>query len=580
LGRFNHDLEKVNHAEADAAWNASVRITGENEEILSLVQKFKEEWRDAWCDRVDGLDAKYVTNALSTSARRQLWLMCRGPRFSNRMTRSFESIRRRLYALYHTSVACVGHDGGECLHGEPDLARVMETERDPEKLLRVWARWRDAAGAGEKGKALYRDMVGIMNEAATNNGYGSVADAWKEALEISNVERKIEELYAELLPFYQLLHGYVRHRLRQFYGTGYVSDVEPIPAHLLGNMWAQTWSTISDIVEPAKSASEESPAAPPPRSLTELLQDRNYQVMDIVRASDSYYQSLGLAPMTDEFYARSQFMRPVNKSKLTSCHPSAINMFSGNDFRIEMCGDQSEETFFTIHHEMGHVQYYMNYAQLPTIFRDGANPAFHEAVGDSVNYGVHSPAHLKRLDLWDSNSDDIRNLLQQALYRIPLIPWSLVVDTWRWHVFEGRIKYEDWNTHWWHLRESLQGVKSPVPRGEHQLDPLAKFHVPDNTPYMPYFLSGFLQVQFFEAMCEADHGGDYDLHKCDLYNSKRAGSRLRSMLELGVSKPWKAALEAMTGSPEISARPLLRYYAPLIAWLERRVEEENIPIGW
>jgi len=236
--------------------------------------------------------------------------------------------------------------------------------------------------------------------------------------------------------------------------------------------------------------------------------------------------------------------------------------------------------FFTIHHEMGHVQYYMNYANLPAIFKDGANPAFHEAVGDSINYGVHSPAHLKRLDLWDSKSDDIRNLLQQALYRIPLIPWSLVVDTWRWHIFEGRVKYEDWNAHWWHLRESLQGVKSPVPRSKYQLDALAKFHVPDNTPYMPYFLSGFLQVQFFEAMCEAGHGGDFDINKCDLFNSKEAGRKLRSMLELGMSKPWQVALEAMTGSPEISAKPLLRYYAPLITWLEKRVEEENIPIGW
>ena len=49
----------------------------------------------------------------------------------------------------------------------------------------------------------------------------------------------------------------------------------------------------------------------------------------------------------------------------------------------------------TIHHEIGHVQYYMHYSHLPFAFREGANPGFHEAIGDSVVLAVTTPKHLQ-----------------------------------------------------------------------------------------------------------------------------------------------------------------------------------------
>ena len=339
-------------------------------------------------------------------------------------------------------------------------------------------------------------------------------------------------------------------------------------------MWAQSWSEIRDIIAPEFKGRE---------NITANIKSNDWKVKDMVKLAEDYFASMEMPKMTDAFWAKSQFERPpATQKEPASCHPSSLDMYNPKkgDFRMELCGAQDEETLLTVHHEMGHVEYFMNYAHQPPIFRDGANPAFHEAIGDTINYGVQSRQHLKRLGLLNDDEDVIGELLHKALYRIPLIVWSYVVDRWRWDAFEGLIEPDEYNEHWWRLRERIQGVRAPVKRTEENFDPMAKFHIPDNTPYMPYFFSGFLQMQFFEGLCDIEHGNEVDLNECDLFGAKKAGEALKEMMQRGQSQPWRKVLPIITGRHDITSDALLKYYRPLIKWLETRVREENIPLGW
>ncbi|PSN55087.1 Angiotensin-converting enzyme, partial [Blattella germanica] len=463
---------------------------------------------------------------------------------------SLNALLGRMQQIYSEAQICRRNI---CYRGEPDLERLMQTSRDPAELLWSWQQWRETVGPPIK--LLYPAVVSLLNQGARNNGYQDIGECWREELETPDLEETVERLYQQVEPLYRLLHAVVRYRLVQLYGTGEVSPTGPIPAHLLVLRFSCR------------------------------LQSKNYTTLSMLKRAEDFYTSLGLEPMTSSFWKNSILDKPRGYNG--TCHGTAANMFKPGDYRMLLCADVTAEDFYVMHHEMGHVEYYMAYKNQPIVFQDGATSALQEAVGDSIMYGVMTSSHLERLGL-GNRSDDFILLLRQALGKIPQLPFGLIIDKWRWNVFRGAITSDQYNEAWWELRRQYQGVMPPIPRSHKDFDPAAKFHIPDNTPYIRYFLSEIIQVQMFKGMCEAAIYGRVDstralpmpLHQCDIYGSKQAGRRLRAMMSLGSSQPWGTALRFLTGTSTYDVEPLLEYYAPVYQWLQQQIEELEIPVGW
>jgi peptidyl-dipeptidase A len=357
-------------------------------------------------------------------------------------------------------------------------------------------------------------------------------------------------------------------KLHEKYGD-LVPASGPIPAYLLGNIWAQDWSNVYDLVKP--------PNADAGYSLTKILQARKYDALKMVQTGEHFYTSIGFAPLPKTFWERSMLVKPRDRDVV--CHASAWDIDAKDDVRIKMCVDPTEEDFSTIHHELGHNFYQRAYDTQPVIFRDSANDGFHEAIGDTIALSV-TPEYLVKIGLLDKAPDasrDIGLLMAKALDKIAFLPFSLVIDQWRWQVFSGAVTPDRYNQAWWDLRLKYQGVAPPEPRGEVFFDPGAKYHVPDNTPYARYFLADILQFQFHRALAKIA-GCTTPLHRCSIYESQEAGARLDAMLKMGLSKPWPDALEALTGARQMDATAILDYFAPLKQYLDEQLKGKNI--GW
>ncbi|EAW94319.1 angiotensin-converting enzyme isoform X1 [Homo sapiens] len=470
------------------------------------------------------------------------------------------------------SVATVCHPNGSCLQLEPDLTNVMATSRKYEDLLWAWEGWRDKAGRAIL--QFYPKYVELINQAARLNGYVDAGDSWRSMYETPSLEQDLERLFQELQPLYLNLHAYVRRALHRHYGAQHINLEGPIPAHLLGNMWAQTWSNIYDLVVPFPSA--------PSMDTTEAMLKQGWTPRRMFKEADDFFTSLGLLPVPPEFWNKSMLEKPTDGREVV-CHASAWDFYNGKDFRIKQCTTVNLEDLVVAHHEMGHIQYFMQYKDLPVALREGANPGFHEAIGDVLALSVSTPKHLHSLNLLSSeggsDEHDINFLMKMALDKIAFIPFSYLVDQWRWRVFDGSITKENYNQEWWSLRLKYQGLCPPVPRTQGDFDPGAKFHIPSSVPYIRYFVSFIIQFQFHEALCQAaGHTGP--LHKCDIYQSKEAGQRLATAMKLGFSRPWPEAMQLITGQPNMSASAMLSYFKPLLDWLRTENELHGEKLGW
>jgi peptidyl-dipeptidase A len=460
-----------------------------------------------------------------------------------------------------------GAEGDDCL----DIIeiRAIHTEsRDPATLLDVWLGWRTTSPAIRDD---YQRFVELTNQGAQELGYPDTGALWRSNYDMSPdaFAAEVDRLWQQVLPLYESLHCYVRAKLAEFYGEDQVPLDGPIPAHLLGNMWAQDWTNIYDLVAPED--------ADPGYDLTALVQNAGYDPLKMVKSGENFFSSIGFKPLPNSFWERSLFTKPQDREVV--CHASAWDVEDGDDLRIKMCIEVNAEDFQTIHHELGHNYYQRAYKDQPYLFRSSANDGFHEAIGDAIALSV-TPAYLVKLGLLDHEpppSKDIGLLLRDALGKIAFLPFGILVDQWRWGVFSGEIPSDEYNAGWWALRAKYQGIRPPNERNEDLFDPGAKYHIPGNTPYSRYFLAAILQFQFHRAMCEiAGHEGP--LNRCTIYGSKEAGRRLNEMLEMGMSRPWPDALEALTGEREADATAIRDYFAPLQAWLDE--QNTGRSCGW
>jgi len=484
------------------------------------------------------------------------------------LTQELTRIATAMESNYGKGTYCPdGATGEDCLDiGE--ITKIHAESRDPDELLDVWVGWRTTSPPI---RDEYQRFVELTNQGAQELGYADTGAMWRSGYDMPPEEfaAEMDRLWQQVLPLYESLHCYVRKQLAERYGEDQVPLDEPIPAHLLGNIWAQSWGNVYDLVAP--------PDGDPGYDLTALLREADYDARRMVESGEGFFSSLGFAPLPETFWQRSLFTKPRDREVV--CHASAWDIDQVEDLRIKMCIEINAEDFQTVHHELGHNYYQRAYNELPFIYRNSANDGFHEAIGDAVALSV-TPAYLVDIGLLDEEPDpskDIGLLLRAALDKVAFLPFGLLVDQWRWRVFGGDYAADAYNAGWWELREKYQGIRPPVARTEESFDPGAKYHIPGNTPYSRYFLAHILQFQFHRAMCEMA-GWEGPLNRCTIYGSEEAGERLEEMLALGMSRPWPDALEVLTGERQMDATAILDYFAPLQEWFDE--QNQGLQCGW
>jgi peptidyl-dipeptidase A len=439
-----------------------------------------------------------------------------------------------------------------------EMTATMATSRNYDELLEMWQGWRTISPAM---KPLYIRQAELGNEGAQGLGYADLGAMWRSNYDMpaDDFAKELDRLWGQIKPLYDDLHCYVRSELGKTYGEDKVPQDQPIPAHLLGNMWAQSWGNIYDLVAPEN--------ADPGFDVTKQLASHDYDEIKMVKGAENFFTSLGFEALPATFWQRSLFTKPADRDVV--CHASAWDLDAKDDIRIKMCIQKTGEDFSVIHHELGHNFYQRAYQNQPVYYQNSANDGFHEAIGDTIALSV-TPKYLKQIGLIDTipdESKDIGLLMKMALDKVAFIPFGLMVDQWRWKVYSGEVTPENYNSAWWELREKYQGVTAPIDRNIDAFDPGAKYHVPGGVPYSRYFLAHIQQFEFHRALCEISGNTD-PIHRCSIYNNKDAGDALNTVLEMGSSQPWQAAYKVLTGNEQMDATAILDYFAPLHTWLK------------
>ncbi|KAM8945786.1 angiotensin-converting enzyme [Pelodytes ibericus] len=570
---YNSTAERIFYISTEASWDYNTNLTDYNSQLQINASLEEQEFNEIWGSKAKELfnetyegftdtQLKKIINSIWTLGASNLPLVER---------EEYNTILSQMDNIYSTAKVCPPNQTENCWSLDPDLTDIMATSRSYKKLLFAWEGWHNAAGVPLKSK--YQRFVELSNQAYKLDGYKDTGEYWRSWYASSTFEEDLENLYHQLEPLYLNLHAFVRRKLYERYGAKYINLKGPIPAHLLGNMWSQQWNNIYDMMIPFPNKTNV--------DVTNAMREQGWNATHMFRVSEEFFTSLDLIEMPDEFWDKSMLEKPEGREVV--CHASAWDFYNRKDFRIKQCTTVTMEQLFTVHHEMGHVEYYLQYKDQPVTFRRGANPGFHEAIGDVLSLSVSTPGHLKTIGLLQEvttdEESDINYLLKMALEKIAFLPFGYLIDQWRWNVFNGRTPSNRYNYDWWNLRTKYQGICPPVSRDETQFDAGAKFHIPGNTPYIRYFVSFVLQFQFHKALCEAaKHTGP--LHTCDIYKSKEAGNLLRDVLRVGSSKPWQEILQDMTGNNKMDVGPLLEYFTPVTKWLEEQNKKNDETLGW
>lgn len=474
----------------------------------------------------------------------------------------------QMKALYGEAKWCPA--GPDSCRNEGQVNEVIAKSRNYDELKDAWVGWHSI---GAQMRPKYSRFVTLANEGARETGFADLGAMWRSRYDMpaDDFEAESAKLWGEVKPLYDALHCYARTRLAERYGADKVPAGKPIPAQLLGNVWAQQWNNIyDDVLKPYPQVREETADAG--------LVKQKWDASRMARSAESAYKTLGFQPLPDSFWKLSMLTRPRDREVV--CHASAWNMDAAGDVRIKMCTEPKSEDLLTWYHELGHVYYYLSYIDQPYLFQSGAHDGFHEAIGDTVNLSV-TPAYLHEIGLVSavkpSREALINEQMQSALEKVAFLPFGKVIDEWRWKVFSGEIPPERYNETWWDLRRQYQGIAPPVARTEADFDAGAKYHVPANTPYTRYFLSFLIQFQFHKALCDAA-GFKGPLHECSVFGNEEAGKRFRAMLATGQSEPWQDTFEKLTGTRQMSGAAIVEYFAPLQAWLTERNQGQQC--GW
>ena len=569
VARAERELAEFSLINNRAQWVNATYITDDTNALAAYFGTIDTEMRV----RLAGEAARYANvSGLSADTRRKLGLLRNGLVLAAPTTAGAAAELNRIstdlasqYGRGHATM------NGETIDGNETEAR-MGTVRDPAQLREMWTSWNDNVGSPMRGE--YQRLVEIANQGARELGYPDTGAMWRSKYDMSPEEfqQLTERLWQQVRPLYEELHCYVRAGLNRRYGDQVQPATGPIRADLLGNLWAQEWGNIYDVVAPPNSG-------PPAYDLTQLLENAHYTPQRIVQTAEGFFTSLGFDPLPQTFWERSQITQPRDRNVI--CHASAWDIDNRTDVRLKMCTRVNADDFVTAHHELGHNFYQRAYMNQPFLYEDSANDGIHEAIGDTIALSV-TPEYLREIGLLQANQmptpeQDRNLLLRQALDKIAFLPFGLMIDRYRWGIFSGQIPANQYQAAWDRMRLQYQGIVPPSPRTEQNFDAGAKYHVPASVPYTRYFLARILQFQFFKAACDIA-GWHGPLHRCSFYGNREVGRRLNQMLELGLSRPWPEAIQTFTGTREISAQPMMDYFQPLMGWL--REQNRGRQCGW
>ncbi|XP_061081845.1 angiotensin-converting enzyme 2 [Conger conger] len=566
-----------------ASWEYNTNITAANSEKLAEQGAIWGNYYSQVSDESLAYPADNITDPLI-----KLQLVMLQDKGSGALTKDkadhLSNVMSEMSTIYSTATVCKADDPFDCQTLEPGLESVMANSRDYDELLHVWEGWR--VEVGKKMRPLYEDYVDLKNEAAVLNGYADYGDYWRGNYETmaegkysytrNELMEDVKQIYNEIMPLYKQLHSYVRGRLQKIY-PGTMCCNGGLPAHLLGDMWGRFWTNLYPLTVPFPDKTD--------IDVTSTMVSQGWEPLRMFQEAEKFFQKVGLYTMLPNFWIDSMFEKPTDGRNVV-CHPTAWDMGNREDFRIKMCSIVNMDNFLTVHHEMGHNQYQMAYRNLPYLLRDGANEGFHEAVGEIMSLSAATPNHLMSLGLLppnfkDDNETEINFLLKQALTIVATLPFTYMLEDWRWQVFQGKIPKDQWMLKFWEMKRELVGVAEPLPRDETYCDPAALYHVSSDYSFIRYFTRTIYQFQFQEALCKAA-GHQGPLFKCDISSTTNpaTGQKLRAMLELGRSKPWTEALEQISGATRMDSRPLLEYFRTLFDWLQEENKRNNNKIGW
>lgn len=555
LKQAEAELEKLSITAQRAAWVYETHITDDTEAISAQAN----EVALTASGEIALKARRYNHLPLSAESKRKLKLLQLNLSLSDAKDReAYTKLASAMSGAYGKAKYCTNPNDAASCKDLGQLENILATSRDPAALKDAWLGWHQQAASY---KDSYAQYVALSNKGAREMGYADTGALWRSQYDMSPQEfaAESERLWQQVKPLYDALHLYVRLKLRETYGAEVVPATGPIPAHLFGNMWSQSWDNLYPLLKPQGQAASLDVGA--------MLKQKNTDAAAMTRYAENFYTSLGMEKLPDSFWKKSMLTKPRDREVV--CHASAWDLNNLTDVRIKMCINPTTEDFLTIHHELGHIYYDLAYRNQAHLFKGGANDGFHEAIGDTVQLSV-TPDYLHKLglikDLPDP-SQDIGVLLNRALEKVAFLPFGYLVDQWRWKVYSGEVQPKDYDKVWWELREKYQGIQRPAPIEANGFDAGAKYHVPADVPYARYFIAHILQFQFQRALCkEAGYTGP--LHRCSIFENKKAGAKYQAMLNLGASRPWNEALKTLSGEEKMDATAILDYFAPLKVWLD------------
>ena len=560
LNQAETRLERSGIVAQRAEWVSENFITDDTEAITALAS----EQNLAVSGELAVRARRFNGLPLAPDSARKLKLLQQSLVFANPAERErYAQLAAAMTGAYGKATYCPKQANGSaapCL-ALGDMEAILAESRDPARLKEIWSGWHAQSPSY---KDSYAQYVALSNKGAREMGFADTGALWRSQYEMSPqaFSADMERLWQQVKPLYTALHTYTRYKLRQSYGAAVVPADGLIPAHLLGNMWSQTWDNLYPILKPASVTEGED-------ALTAALVQNATTPVEMVRYAERFYQSLGMQELPSTFWQRSLLTKPRDRDVV--CHASAWDIDTQLDVRVKMCIRPTAEDFTTIHHELGHVYYSLAYRHASPLFKNGANDGFHEAIGDTIALSM-TPQYLQKIGLVKqvpSADQEIGTLLKRSLQKVAFLPFAYLVDKWRWQVYAGQTKPAEYDRDWWQLREKYQGISRPAPLSADGFDAGAKFHVASDTPYARYFLADMLQFQFHRALCRQS-GFQGPLHQCSIFGNKEAGAKFQAMLAMGASQPWPQALYALTGEKQIDGAALLEYFAPLKVWLDEQ----------
>ena len=595
VARVNAELKAAYPEQTSAQWLSSTFINDDSQRIAAKSNERALAQLNQWIEQAKAFEGTPMS-ADSQRALKLLKLMTSmpAPRDPQKLA-ELTTIAARMEGMYGAGSFCTGEGDAKKCRQLGELEDVLRSSRDYDAQLEAWQGWHTIAKPMRQD---YMRFVELVNQGSREMGFADAGAMWRSGYDMPADEfaAETDRLWGQVQPLFEQLHCYTRDKLTQAYGVdrGQVAG-GLLPAHLMGNMWQQDWGNLWDVLAPYPDAGSlditgalekqyqsylaDEKAKPAGRSPGDIEHAAQMDIaVSMTKRAEDFYTSLGMPKLPASYWNNTQFIKPRDRDVV--CHASAWDMDMKGDVRTKMCTKPNEEDFTTIYHELGHIYYDLAYNVQPAMFQAGAHDGFHEAIGDVIVLAM-TPDYLSSIGLVEkqkqTNEALINSQMRMALAKVAFMPFGLMIDRWRWGVFDGSIKPTEYNKAWWDLKAKYQGVAPVNARGEEFFDPGAKYHVPGNTPYTRYFLSHVLQFQFYKSLCDAaGHTGP--LYQCSFYGNKEAGKRYWAMLSKGASQPWQKTMKELTGGEKMDAGAVLEYFAPLQTWLKD--QNKGKTCGW